>query len=155
MALVTFAFLIGAILSVRFNVLILVVAIGLAVVVTGTVGIAEGNRVAAVLLTVALVATALQIGYLFGVITRAATASLSLQGKRLGPAFMTPARWPDLAGRGWGQSEALLRDIQTTIGQELRAKYELQQDLPHGMLALLMQLSDQHCEHSGAIQTAS
>jgi hypothetical protein len=146
MALVTFCFLIGAILSVRFNVLILVAAIGLAVVGTGTVGIAEGNRVAAVLLTVVLVATALQIGYLFGLITRAATASLSLQGKRLGPAFMTPAGWPDLA---------LLRDIQTTIGQELRAKYELRQDLPQGMLALLMQLSHQHCEHSGAIQTAS
>ena len=58
MALVTFGFLIGAILSVRFNVVMLGVAIGLAVVGTGTVGIAQGNRVEAVLLTVALVATA-------------------------------------------------------------------------------------------------
>jgi predicted pyridoxine 5'-phosphate oxidase superfamily flavin-nucleotide-binding protein len=148
MALVTFGFLIG----VRFDVLMLIVAIGLAVVGTSTVGIAQGNRVEATLLTVALVATALQIGYLFGLITRAATASLR---KRLGPTFVTPARWPDLAGRGRGQSEALLRDIQTTIGQELRAKYELPQDLPPRMLALLMQASDQHCEHSSATQTAN
>jgi hypothetical protein len=32
--------------------------------------------------------------------------------------------------------------LQTTIGQELRARYEVSQDLPPEMLALLVQLND-------------
>jgi hypothetical protein len=78
MALATFgiAFLIGATLSLRFNVLILFLAIGLAVVGTGSVGIARGDSVGAVMLTIALIAVALQVGYLFGLVTRAVIASL-------------------------------------------------------------------------------
>jgi uncharacterized Zn finger protein len=34
-----------------------------------------------------------------------------------------------------------LRTIQTKIGQQLRAQYELPQELPHGIVALLMQLN--------------
>ena len=32
------------------------------------------------------------------------------------------------------------RAVRTVIGQDLRAHYEVPQDLPHGMLTLLMQL---------------
>jgi hypothetical protein len=33
------------------------------------------------------------------------------------------------------------RAVRTMIGQELRARYEVQQDLPHEMLTLLLQLN--------------
>ena len=76
MALTTFGivFLIGATLSVRFKVLILFPAIGLAAVGTAAVGMAYGDPIGAVIVTIALVAAALQIGYLSGLITRAASA---------------------------------------------------------------------------------
>jgi hypothetical protein len=85
MALTTlaFVFLIGATLSVRFNVLMLVLAICLAVVGTVAVGIAEGDRVGAVVLTIALVATALQMGYFVGLITRAAIPSLGAPDRKV------------------------------------------------------------------------
>jgi hypothetical protein len=78
MALTTFgiAFLVGAALSQRFKVLILLPVIGLAVVGAAVVGIAHGDRVGAVMLTIALTATALQVGYVFGLHTRAVIASL-------------------------------------------------------------------------------
>jgi hypothetical protein len=80
MTLTTFGivFLVGATLSVRFKILILLPAIGLAVVGTAVVGIAHGDRVGAVMLTIALTATALQVGYLFGLVTRAVIASLGV-----------------------------------------------------------------------------
>jgi hypothetical protein len=70
-------------------------------------------------------------------------------------------KWLDLADRESGQPEALdraacLRDLQTKIGQELRAQYNLQHDLPHRMLTLLMQLDDQQDgERGGATESAS
>jgi len=67
-------FLTGATLSVRFKVLILFPAIGLAVVSATAVGIGRGDHVGGVLLTIALVAATLQIGYLFGLIARAVIA---------------------------------------------------------------------------------
>jgi hypothetical protein len=33
------------------------------------------------------------------------------------------------------------RAVRTTIGQELKARYEVPQDLPHEMIALLMHLN--------------
>ena len=36
-----------------------------------------------------------------------------------------------------------LRAVRTMIGLEVRALYEVPQDLPHGMLTLLKQLSEQ------------
>ena len=42
------------------------------------------------------------------------------------------------------------RVIQTKIGQALRAEYELPQELPHGILTLLMQLNAQQDEESSA-----
>jgi hypothetical protein len=84
MALSTFAivFLIGATLSVRFKVLILFPAFGLAVVGTAAVGIAHGDPIGAVMLTIASVAAALQIGYLSGLVTRAAIALLSVPERK-------------------------------------------------------------------------
>jgi hypothetical protein len=78
MTLTTFGivFLVGATLSLRFKFLILLPAIGLAVVGTAAVGIANGDSVGAVVLTIALTAAALQIGYVFGLVTRAVIASL-------------------------------------------------------------------------------
>ena len=64
-------------------------------------------------------------------------------------------KWLDLAKRGSGQPEALdraacLPDLQTKIGQQLRANYDLPQELPHQLLTLLMQLNAQQDEESSA-----
>ena len=75
-------FLIGAALSVRFKFLILLPAIGFAMVGTAAVGIAHGDSIGTVMLTIALVATALQIGYLFGVVARGAIASLRVPERK-------------------------------------------------------------------------
>ena len=95
MTLTTFGivFLVGATFSVRFKVLILLPAIGLAVVGIAVPGIAHGDSVGAVMLTTALVATAVQIGYLFGVVTREVTASLGV------PAGADPLRLPTVLHR--------------------------------------------------------
>jgi hypothetical protein len=80
MTLTTFGIfvLIGATLSLRFKFLILLPAIGLAVVGAAVVGIAQGDRVGTVILTIVLATAALQIGYFFGVVTRAVIASLGV-----------------------------------------------------------------------------
>ena len=77
-------FVVGATLGVRFKVLILFPAIGLAVVSAGAVGIGHGDQVGGVLLTIALVAATLQIGYLFGLIARAAIASFGVPERKAG-----------------------------------------------------------------------
>ena len=41
----------------------------------------------------------------------------------------------------WSKA-ATCRAVRTMIGQELRARYEVPQDLPHEMLALLLQLNE-------------
>jgi hypothetical protein len=61
-------------------------------------------------------------------------------------------RWLDLAelhDDAWDKA-VRLRTIQTKIGQELRAQYELPQELPHRILTLLMQLNAQQDASSGA-----
>jgi hypothetical protein len=42
----------------------------------------------------------------------------------------------------WSKTLAL-RAVRSMIGVELRVRYEVSQDLPHGMLTLLQQLSEQ------------
>ena len=86
MALTTFGifFLTGAALSVRFRVLILFPAIGLAVIGTAAVGNGHGDQVGAVMLTIALTAAALQVGYLFGLIARAVIASFGVPERKAG-----------------------------------------------------------------------
>jgi hypothetical protein len=52
-------------------------------------------------------------------------------------------KWIDLAERSEhdGRNESLrLRALEATIGQELRALYELPHKVPHRLLTLLMQL---------------
>jgi hypothetical protein len=84
MALTTFVivFLIGATLSVRFKALILVLAIGLAMVGVALAGIAHGDHAGAVMLTIALIAAALQMGYVVGLFTRAAILSLGMPNRK-------------------------------------------------------------------------
>jgi hypothetical protein len=54
-------------------------------------------------------------------------------------------RWLDLAEHRKehdASDKALrLRAIQTQVGRELRAQYQLPQELPHGILRLLMQMN--------------
>jgi hypothetical protein len=86
-------FLIGVVLGLRFKVLILVPAI---FVVTGYVvgvGIAHGDRAATLILMVALVATALQCGYLFGVLVHAVIASVMERARKpVGGQAVAPRR---------------------------------------------------------------
>ena len=53
-------------------------------------------------------------------------------------------KWLDLAERcehdAWN-TNLRLRALQAAIGEELRAQYELPQELPHQLLTLLMQLN--------------
>jgi hypothetical protein len=49
-----------------------------AVVGTAVVGIAHGDSIRAVMLTIAFTAVTLQVGYLFGLVTRAVIASLGV-----------------------------------------------------------------------------
>jgi hypothetical protein len=72
------AILTGVVLGLRFNVLILVPAIGLALFGTAAVGIAHGDRIGSVVLTTVLVASAVQIGYFATIVTRAAFASVRI-----------------------------------------------------------------------------
>jgi hypothetical protein len=72
-----------------------------------------------------------------------------------GRAFLveTAWKWLDLAERDeWDNWEKALRlrAIQTQIGRELRAQFDLPQEMPHRILALLMQLNAQQDEESGA-----
>jgi hypothetical protein len=60
------AFLIGAALGLRFDILTLVPAIGLALVGIVAAGIGNGDPIGSVVVTMVLVASALQIGYLAG-----------------------------------------------------------------------------------------
>ena len=46
------------------------------------------------------------------------------------------------------------RAVRTMIGQELRARYEVPQDLPHEMIALLLQLNE-HDEKEASSRASS
>jgi hypothetical protein len=90
-----------------------------------------------------------------------ATAKLITDSKIRASILALARKWLDLAERGSSQQEALdraacLRDIQTTIGQELRATYDLPQEISHRMGTLLVQLNDQpDREHDETAETAS
>src|SRR5258708_41936 len=61
-------------------------------------------------------------------------------------------RWLDLSEPA--EMDALdkasrLRAVQAKIGKKLRAQYELPQELPHGILTLLMQLNEGNENRSG------
>ena len=95
MALTTFgiAFLIAATLSLRFKFPILFPAFGVAIICIAGAGIAHGDHVGTMILTIAWVAAALQIGYLFGVVTRVAIASLSMPERKAVAVGRSGLRW--------------------------------------------------------------
>lgn len=64
------AFLTGTVLGMRFKVLILIPAIGLASIATLVDGIAHSHSASVILIASALASICLQIGYLCGIITR-------------------------------------------------------------------------------------
>jgi hypothetical protein len=68
--LILLVFLTGAVLGLRFKVLILAPAIGLALIVVVAMAIARGDGVASILLAGALASVCLQVGYLGGILTR-------------------------------------------------------------------------------------
>jgi len=70
MTLAIIGFLIGAALGTRFKVLIVIPVIGLALLATAAVGIAHGDPIGSVVLTMVLIETTLQLGYLAGVVLR-------------------------------------------------------------------------------------
>jgi hypothetical protein len=75
MAIMVIGFLAGAALALRFNVLILFPTIGLALLGEAAVGIANRDRIASVVLTMILLAFALQIGFLALIAARALVPS--------------------------------------------------------------------------------
>ena len=68
----------GGVESLRFNVFILFPAIGLALLGTAAFGIADGDRIGSVVLTMVLIGTTLQVGYVAGIVTRAMLASIGV-----------------------------------------------------------------------------
>jgi hypothetical protein len=78
MTLAIIGFLIGAALGTRFKVLIVIPAIGLALLGTAGVGIVHGDPIGSVGLTMVLIATTLQLGYLAGVVLRAVLVSVGM-----------------------------------------------------------------------------
>ena len=78
--------LIGATLGFRFKVLILVPAIGLALLAVAGIGIARGDHVTHMMLTMILITATLQIGYLLGTIARVIVVlSVAPATRGLGP----------------------------------------------------------------------
>ena len=62
--------LVGAVFGLRFNILIMLPAIGCALPIIFGIGLTRGDDAWTILLAMVLAATALQLGYLFGVGTR-------------------------------------------------------------------------------------
>ena len=73
--------LLGATLGLRFNFLILIPTNVLAVISAAIIEVARGDQPRSIALTIVLVATALQIGYLVGSITCATVDGLGQLGK--------------------------------------------------------------------------
>lgn len=75
LALIILAFLVGAVLGMRFRVLILVPVITLAVGAIVGAGVVSGSAYGDMLLTATIAAMSLQFGYLGGAFTRSILAS--------------------------------------------------------------------------------
>src|ERR1700677_3670438 len=75
MTLTIIGFLTGVALALRFKVTILFLVIGLALLGAAAVGFGHGDGVASVVLTMVLLGSALQFGYLAAIVTRALLAS--------------------------------------------------------------------------------
>jgi len=76
--------LIGVALGLRFNVFFLIATIVLAVVSTAVIQAGRGDQASSIVVTIVLLATTLQIGYLVGIIAHAAFEKLvPLEGNDL------------------------------------------------------------------------
>jgi hypothetical protein len=80
------ALLIGAVLGMRFKVLVLIPAIGLIVPAIVAAGMIRGESVASLAVIAIVAGSCLQIGYLAGAVTRYATAA-ARAGRRHGAAI--------------------------------------------------------------------
>ena len=76
---------IGAALGVRFKVLVLVPAIGLAFIAILAGGVARGDSVSTILIAIVLASSCLQIGYLCGILVRYGIAPASAEGAHRAP----------------------------------------------------------------------
>jgi len=72
----TIGVLAGIILGLRFNVLILVPALTVASLIAAVAGIANGDSFWLIVVAIVLLGTAIQIGYLFGIVLRPMLASI-------------------------------------------------------------------------------
>jgi len=72
--LILLAFLLGAVLGMRFKVFILIPAIGFTLLAVLLVGAARGDSVSGMLIAAVLASSCLQIGYMFGIIARYSVA---------------------------------------------------------------------------------
>jgi hypothetical protein len=90
--LILLVFLLGAILGMRFKVLILIPVIAFALIAILVGGVTRGDSVSAILFAIALVSIGLQLGYLTGIATRY-TIALARAGRlRKSPVQARPAR---------------------------------------------------------------
>jgi hypothetical protein len=115
---------VGALLGLRFVVWVLPPTMFMMATAIATVGVVSEQTGWLIGWTIVATCVALQIGYLGGGLTRRIFAD----GKT---------------------SEELLyrRAIQSKIGEELRAQFDLPQEMPHRILALLLQLGERDAEH--------
>jgi hypothetical protein len=91
MTLTTFiVFLVGSALSLRFSFLILYPATVFAAIATAAYGTISGDGIGATMLMLPLGATAVQLGYLFGLLLRAMLASFG--GIEIGRATFGPSK---------------------------------------------------------------
>ena len=67
---------VGIVLGLRYKVFVLVPAVSLAIMFAVMSGIARGDRVWSILLAMAILGTAVQFGYLAGIMIRAAVGSI-------------------------------------------------------------------------------
>jgi hypothetical protein len=95
-ALASICFLVGAVLGLRFKVLILVPAIGLLVVVASASGIVLGESLWRLALVVVVAATAIQLGYVSGTV---AQLFFAWAGSALGSKAHDQQPVPDAARR--------------------------------------------------------
>jgi hypothetical protein len=91
MVLLVFGVMIGIVLGLRFNVFVLFPAFGLVLLSTAAVEIGRGERLGSVVLTIVFLGSALEIGYLVGIVTRAVWASHRVRNANAPRRF---AQWP-------------------------------------------------------------
>jgi hypothetical protein len=89
--LVGMSFLLGALLGIKFRVLILIPALGAILLTVVAIGIAHVDAVWAILITLAAAVSSLQIGYLGGAIMQYAVALPTTDRRRTQPLSTEPA----------------------------------------------------------------